>query len=69
MTFSAVTLRIYLPLILISGSDIVQALQIVSFLCWMPNIVATEAYIQRKYGKELNLAIKQKTSDEWANLD
>ena len=51
LTFSAVTLRIYLPLILMSGSDIAQALQIVSFLCWMPNIVVTETYIQSQYGK------------------
>ncbi len=51
LTFSAVTLRIYLPILLMIGLDIAQGLQIVAFLCWIPNIMATEAYIQRKYVK------------------
>ena len=49
LTFSAVTLRIYLPILLASGHDIALALQIVSWLCWIPNVMVIEIYIQSRY--------------------
>ncbi len=37
--FSAVTLRVYLPLLIILFHDFVIAYLIVSWLCWIPNII------------------------------
>jgi len=50
LTFSAVTLRIYLPILLMLGCDIVQALMISSWLCWVPTLVGMEIYIQSQSG-------------------
>lgn len=53
LTFAAVTLRIYLG-ILIRPLAIELTLQIVSWLCWVPNIVIVEAYIRLKMGEVIN---------------
>ena len=50
LTFSAVTLRIYLPIVLAGGGSIVLALQIASWLCWVPNLLSAEIYIHRRCG-------------------
>jgi len=50
LTFSAVYLRIYLPIILGCGASIEQALMIVSWLCWVPTMVGMEVYIQSGFG-------------------
>ena len=51
MTFAAVTLRIYLPIVLFaSGNGIEFTLQVVSWVAWVPNIIVAEGYIQREYG-------------------
>jgi len=53
LTFSAVTLRIYLPILLANGASIELTLKIVSWLCWIPNITVMETYIQRRCKKVL----------------
>ena len=42
MTLAAVTLRIYLPLGLSLGIAFHDAYQVVSWLCWVPNLVVAE---------------------------
>ncbi len=58
LAFAAVTLRIYLPFAMLGTGDIGQALQIVAYLCWIPNAIVTEIYIQRG-----NADLKQKNKD------
>ena len=47
LIFAAVTLRIELPLLVIALGDFTPAYQIVSWLCWVPNILWAEWYIRR----------------------
>ncbi|MGE0555360.1 MAG: DUF2306 domain-containing protein [Gemmatimonadales bacterium] len=42
LTLAAVTLRIYLPLSQVAGIPFPDAYQVVSWLCWVPNLVVAE---------------------------
>lgn len=42
LTLAAVTLRIYLPLSLAVGIQFANAYQVISWLCWVPNIILAE---------------------------
>ncbi|MFD0676377.1 MULTISPECIES: DUF2306 domain-containing protein [unclassified Paenibacillus] len=47
LTFAAVTLRIWLPLlIVIYHGNFIQAYQVVAWLCWIPNLLFIEALIR-----------------------
>lgn len=48
LTFAAVTLRIMLPLIPVTGLDFVEGYRWVAFLCWVPNLIVAELYLQLK---------------------
>ena len=48
LTLAAVTLRIYLPLSMISGVDFLQAYQVIAWMCWVPNLIIAEWIIFRK---------------------
>jgi uncharacterized membrane protein len=45
LTFAAVTLRIWLPLSQIAGIDFMVAYPIISWLCWVPNLVVAEVIV------------------------
>jgi uncharacterized membrane protein len=48
LLFSAVTLRLELPLLMVAfGGDFTPAYQVVSWLCWVPNAVWAEWYVLR----------------------
>lgn len=47
LTFAAVTLRIYMPLVPLTNLDFVDGYRAISFLCWMPNLFLAEIYIRR----------------------
>jgi uncharacterized membrane protein len=49
LTFAAVTLRIYLPLFMGPAFrvDFILAYHIISWLCWVPNIIVAEIIISR----------------------
>ncbi|MFD2371625.1 DUF2306 domain-containing protein [Brevibacillus sp. GCM10020057] len=50
LTFAAVTLRLWLPiLLLLFGGDFILAYQIVSWLCWMGNLLVIEAVIRWRF--------------------
>jgi uncharacterized membrane protein len=51
LTFAAVTLRIWLPLSMIAGLEFVFAYRIISFLCWVPNLLIAEILISKKDSK------------------
>ena len=46
LTFAAVTLRILLPLIPLTGLDFVEGYRAISFLCWVPNLLLVEAWLR-----------------------
>jgi uncharacterized membrane protein len=51
LTLAAVTLRIMLPLIPLTGLEFVEGYRAVSFLCWVPNLLLAEAWL-RTFGWE-----------------
>lgn len=42
LTFAAVTLRIYLPVSMVSGIEFSVAYPIIAWLCWVPNLIFAE---------------------------
>lgn len=48
LTLAAVTLRIYLPLLAISGLPFVEWYRAISFLCWVPNLLLAELWLRRR---------------------
>lgn len=52
LTLAAVTLRIYLPLVEISGLPFPPAYQAISFLAWVPNLILAELWLRRRVGTE-----------------
>jgi uncharacterized membrane protein len=51
LTFAAVTLRIWLPLSMVFGIDFMIAYPIISWLCWVPNLIVAELLIRRMYAR------------------
>ena len=45
LTLAAVTLRIYLPLSQVAGIGFESAYQVISWLCWVPNLLVVEWFI------------------------
>jgi uncharacterized membrane protein len=45
LTFAAVTLRLWIPLLLSTGLTFEVAYPIIAWLCWIPNLLAAELYI------------------------
>ncbi len=46
LTFAAVTLRIWLPLMVAGQIPFLSAYRTVSWLCWVPNLIVAEMYIR-----------------------
>jgi uncharacterized membrane protein len=47
LTFAAVTLRIWLPVSMIAGVEFEIAYAAIAWLCWLPNLLLTEAFLLR----------------------
>ncbi|MEZ4703256.1 MAG: DUF2306 domain-containing protein [Rhodothermales bacterium] len=52
LTFAAVTLRIYLPLMVSAGVPFETAYAAVAWLCWLPNLLVAEWIIRRSVPAE-----------------
>ena len=48
LTFAAVTLRLYLPVVFIAHLDFLAGYRAISFLCWVPNLIVAELWL--RYG-------------------
>lgn len=49
LCFAAVTLRIYLPtMVIVFGMDFIHAYRLVAWLCWVPNLAVSEFLIIRR---------------------
>lgn len=46
LTFAAVTLRLMLPMIPLTGLDFIEAYRLVAFLCWVPNLLLAELWLR-----------------------
>jgi len=62
LIFAAVTLRIWLPTALLFGATIEQALMIVSWASWIPNLLGMEMYIRSQKGEKLKSQPEQDDS-------
>lgn len=47
LIFAGVTLRIWLPLSMVAQLDFMDSYRVISFLCWVPNLVVAELYLAR----------------------
>ncbi len=50
LSLAAVTLRIYLPIFTIGGISFVVSYPIISWLCWVPNLIVAELLLGRIVG-------------------
>jgi uncharacterized membrane protein len=48
LTFAAVTLRLYVPLAIMSPWGYDTAYRVISFACWIPNMIFAEALLARR---------------------
>lgn len=46
LTFAAVTLRLMLPMIPLTGLAFVEGYRLISFLCWVPNLLLAELWLR-----------------------
>lgn len=51
LTFAAVTLRLYIPIAMISGFEFVESYQWIAWLAWVPNLMIAEAWIASRRAK------------------
>ncbi|MGA2950983.1 MAG: DUF2306 domain-containing protein [Caulobacteraceae bacterium] len=51
MTFGAVTLRIYLPLLPLLGLSFMDSFRVTSFLAWVPNLILAELYLRGAFDR------------------
>jgi hypothetical protein len=47
LTAAAITLRTYLPILLLSGASYVTSYRIVAWACWIPNLFFAEWLLRR----------------------
>jgi hypothetical protein len=47
LTFAAVTLRLYVPIAILSGVDFAAAYAVIAWLCWVPNLLVAQWLISR----------------------
>ncbi|WP_454713929.1 DUF2306 domain-containing protein [Caulobacter segnis] len=48
LTLAAVTLRLYLPAVLVLDVPFLPWYRAISFLCWVPNLLIAEVYLRRR---------------------
>lgn len=56
LTFAAVTLRLWIPLLLSTGLAFAVAYPIIAWLCWVPNLAIAELYLTSTRRKRASLA-------------
>ena len=49
MTFAAVTLRIYAPLLPLTGLSGLDGYRLTAYIAWIPNLILAELYIRRAF--------------------
>lgn len=57
LTFAAVTLRLYLPLVFLTGLPVLDSYRAIAFLCWVPNLILAELYLRGTFRRHKLSAI------------
>lgn len=57
LTLAAVTLRIYLPLLMMSGVDFDTTYTLVAWVCWVPNLILAEIVWNRRPALQLKAPV------------
>ncbi len=52
LTLAAVTLRLYLPAAIVGGLELALAYPLVSWLCWVPNLMLVEWVVRRQLARD-----------------
>lgn len=52
LTSAAVTLRLYMAVLLASGLSLDMAYPVIAWLCWVPNLLAAQWYLARRRGRD-----------------
>jgi uncharacterized membrane protein len=55
MTFAAVTLRIYVPLLPLTGLSELDGYRLTAYLAWIPNLILAELYIRGAFARRPRL--------------
>jgi uncharacterized membrane protein len=56
LTFAAVTLRLYLPMVFIFDLEFVPAYTVIAWIAWVPNFIAAEIWIAMRRPRRRNVA-------------
>ena len=48
LTFAAVTLRLYLPIVILLNFNFMNAYALIAWLCWVPNLILAERVFNQK---------------------
>jgi len=57
LAFAAVTLRIYLPVSQMAGIAFLDAYPIISWLCWVPNLIVAELIVRNSNSKSKSIRL------------
>lgn len=58
LTLAAVTLRLYLPLVLVLDLPFLPWYRAISFLAWVPNLIIAELWLRRRSGLPIETRLK-----------
>jgi hypothetical protein len=56
LTFAAVTLRLYLPMVFIFDLEFVPAYTVIAWIAWVPNLIVAEIWIAMRRPRRRNVA-------------
>jgi uncharacterized membrane protein len=59
LTFGAVTLRLYLPILPLFGLSFVDAYRATSYLAWIPNLIVAELYLRGAFARAERRAVAE----------
>ena len=68
LTLAAVTLRIYLPISVAIGVPFANAYRVISWLCWVPNIIVAEWLVRRLRASSPTVAARPSPAAAGASL-
>jgi hypothetical protein len=60
LTFGAVTLRLYLPLLPLLGLSFLDSYRLTSYLAWIPNLIVAELYLRGAFGRRRGALIAER---------
>ena len=64
LTFAAVMLRLYLPLSALLSLNFDDAYRAISFLCWVPNLVAVELYLRFREASQFSRVLARSAKSD-----